>query len=248
MANRNVDVELVYGVSGGGKLSGESGKQIKADLQALVENLASKKIPTIKLFFDKADLDRKIKEVKKKLQTAFGKGIGTNINVTTQTSKGKTGASTSKATQEVTEQEKTYQALKKQINEAYKAQESFYKAKYTNSELYKKMSEEESERVMNFSDAIKNANITEEQRSNLLEQGHALQMRNEALLQTQLQKSEVSYNKVIKQMDDWIQANKALVSNNKDAAAMVKEMEDEIKSSQSDIKAGMTDTEKNGSI
>lgn len=244
MANRNVDVELVYGVSGGGKLSGESGKQIKADLQALVDNLASKKIPTIKIFFDNADLDRKIKEVKKKLQTAFGKGIGTNINVTTQTSKGKTGASTSKTTQEVTEQEKTYQALKKQINEAYKAQESFYKAKYTNSELYKKMSEEESERIMDFSDKIKEANITEEQRSSLLEQGHTLQMRNEALLQTQLQKSEVSYNKIIRQMDDWIQGNKELVSNNKDALALVKQMEDAIKASKTDIKEDMTDTEK----
>lgn len=244
MANRNVDVELVYGVSGGGKLSGESGKQIKADLQALVDNLASKKIPTIKLFFDKADLDKKIKEVKQKLQTAFGKGIGTNINVTTQTSKGKTGSNTSKTTQEVTEQEKTYQALKKQINEAYKAQESFYKAKYTNSELYKKMSEEESERVLDFSDKIREANITEEQRSSLLEQGHTLQMRNEALLQSQLQKSEVSYNKVIRQMDDWIQGNKELVSNNKDALALVKQMEDAIKASKTDIKEGMTDTEK----
>lgn len=60
---KNPDVELLFGVAGGGSVDGESGKLIKEQLESIISSINSKPMP-IKVKID----DSSIKAIKQELQ------------------------------------------------------------------------------------------------------------------------------------------------------------------------------------
>lgn len=60
---KNPDVELLFGVAGGGSVDGESGKLIKEQLESIISSINSKPMP-IKVEID----DSSIKAIKQELQ------------------------------------------------------------------------------------------------------------------------------------------------------------------------------------
>lgn len=63
---KNPDVELLFGVAGGGSVDGESGKLIKEQLESIISSINSKPMP-IKVEID----DSSIKAIKRYTRSGF---------------------------------------------------------------------------------------------------------------------------------------------------------------------------------
>ena len=186
----NVDVELLYGVSGGGDLSGASGQEISKSLNKLVKALEKAKVPTIKLFFDEKDFTSKLKAIKERITKELGGAFNININNinTSKTHKGNNAPSGVNET-------KTYLNLKQQISDAYKAQAEFAQSTVGSNEEIEKSLED----VLAKIDTWKK--LTEEQRAALRNYASELKSQNEANLARTQQDNYNRLQQSIKQVD-----------------------------------------------
>lgn len=135
-----VDVELLYGVSGGGELSGASGQEIAKSLKKIIRGLEKSKIPTVKIFFDTKDLEDKLKVIKDKIAKTLGSAGNLKNIVTIQSRDSKGSSSQARSAKALTAEQKRqqtmYSNLKKSIEETLKSENKLYKSRTKNSELY----------------------------------------------------------------------------------------------------------------
>lgn len=203
----NVDVELLYGVSGGGDLSGASGREISKSLNKLVKALEKAKVPTIKIFFDEKDLTSKLKRIKDRIAKELG-GVS-KIKINTLLNKTvKTSDSTKQSKEElelVKKQQEAYKILQDQIKKVDAQQREFYRSKQSDSEYYQSLAKSETEGIKQLEAAIQSANLTEQQRAELSNQVAAIQIKNQTALNNSVESASFSYSKIANKVSDYIQ-------------------------------------------
>lgn len=75
MAGSNADIQLLFGVRGGGEVSGESGRKIQSELQSIIDTLNKQGVYKIKVGID----DSSLKQISSQIENAF-KGLS-NIDI-----------------------------------------------------------------------------------------------------------------------------------------------------------------------
>lgn len=199
----NVDVELLYGVSGGGDLNGASGREISKSLKRLVSNLSKAKIPTVKIYFDDSDLKNKLKDLKNRITKALGEAGKTTINISGEGGKKGTRANTQSAY--LQKQAETLKALSKEVDNAYKSQEKFYKNHNTNTEKYTQDNIKQAQAVSDLSNKIQTSGLAKKRQAELEKQIGASEVNNQAVLRKEYDKTRIQYEKLVENTQMYIQ-------------------------------------------
>lgn len=227
MANGNADVELVFGVSGGGKLSGDSGKSIKQSLEELVRELENKGIPKFKIFFDEKDFKVKVSNLKKLLKSELGDSLTINIkNSQTETTKENKGTST----KSVSEETKLYKDLEKELKETYKAKKDINKVKVDNSNVEETISKlnTENEKLSASYDKVEQAQrqgaLAAEQYAELMK----MQAQDSSTVHEKLTNAQVAYGKLTDKVRNYITRTRESVGGNKQVKEALRQIEDEL--------------------
>lgn len=203
----NVDVELLYGVSGGGDLSGASGREISKSLNKLVKALEKAKVPTIKIFFDEKDFTSKLKRIKdritKELKDVGKVKINTIVNKTTRSSS--SAAQTKEDIDTINKQKAAYAELQKKIAEVNSKQKEFYHSKKSNSDYYQQLVRNEINGIKELQESIASANLSEEQRTELTNRVSTMQIRNQEALKNSAENASNGYGKIAAKVSDYVQ-------------------------------------------
>lgn len=192
MANK-ADVELVFGVSGGGSLSGASGQQIQQDLEKIVANLLKRKIPKIQLHFDTTKLKKQISDIQKLISDSLSIKLSAP-RVSNSTNKSSNFDSGS-AANTVKEQAAGYLKLQTEIKKTKDATEKYYKTLNANTALTKQQNNQRN-KIADIRTEIKESNISIAQRLSLLRQLNQNQISTTDTLTKQLRTQENAYGKV----------------------------------------------------
>lgn len=208
----NVDVELVYGVAGGGELSGASGQAILKSLQRIVKNLEKSKIPTIKIFFDGADLKTKIKAIKEKITKTLKEGGKLQVDVTAKGLSADKTKEIKESSNQIKEQTKTYNNFAKQIKDFYKQDAANAKTRYKNLDIQKQKTEQLQaatqklqQTYRNIGEAQYNQTISTPQAQSLGELQSDLQTNNDLMKQEELESVISVYNKYVAKVGQFIE-------------------------------------------
>ena len=226
----NVDVELLYGVSGGGDLNGASGREISRSLKRLVSNLNKAKIPTVKIYFDDSDLKNKLKDLKNRITKALGESG--KINISAIGGNAKSSKEQSNLSAYMKKQLSTQTALSKEIDKAYKAQEQFYKSHDTRTEKYQTDQKAQASAVKGLTEQIKTAELAQKRKKELNDQATSKAINSEAVLQREYNKTRGQYRKLVENTSMYIQRMEkqglSTAEARKQLALLRKEMQAEV--------------------
>lgn len=73
--NKNV-IELKFGVSGGGKISGESGRQILQDIQSIAKEINESGVMKLKFSLDTDSIEKEVQSTNKKITKSITQDSG----------------------------------------------------------------------------------------------------------------------------------------------------------------------------
>lgn len=73
--NKNV-IELKFGVSGGGKISGESGRQILQDIQSIAKEINESGVTKLKFSLDTGSIEKEVRSTNKKITKSINQDSG----------------------------------------------------------------------------------------------------------------------------------------------------------------------------
>ena len=201
-----VDVELLYGVSGGGELSGASGQEIAKSLKKIVRGLEKSKIPTIKLFFDTQDLETKLKAVKEKITKTLG-SAGNLKNIISIQSPNNT-ASQTRATKTLTaaqkRQQTMYNNLKKSIEDTLKTENKLYKSRTKNSEIYIQETQKQAQAMEAIENKMKRYPLKGTLKADLSSYQGGLASDNKLTAEKELTTLSDSYAKLVKKSAEFV--------------------------------------------
>lgn len=205
-----VDVELLYGVSGGGELSGASGQEIAKSLKKIVRGLEKSKIPTIKLFFDTQDLETKLKAVKEKITKTLG-SAGNLKNIISIQSPNNT-ASQTRATKTLTaaqkRQQTMYNNLKKSIEDTLKTENKLYKSRTKNSEIYIQETQKQAQAMEALENKMKRYPLKGTLKADLSSYQGGLASDNKLTAEKELTTLSDSYAKLVKKSAEFVASMK----------------------------------------
>ena len=222
-----VDVELLYGVSGGGELSGASGQEIAKSLRKIVRGLEKSKIPTVKIFFDTKDLETKLKAVKEKIEKTLG-SAGNLKNVISIQSPSNT-ASQTRATKTLTaaqkRQQTMYNNLKKSIEETLKAENQLYKSRTKNSEIYVEETQKQAQAMEELEKKMKRYPLKGSLKSELSGIQGGLAGSNKVTAQKELTSLTDSYGKLVKKSAEFVASMKKQGLSTIEAKEKLKDLE-----------------------
>ena len=195
----NVDVKLVFGVQGGGSLSGASGKEIKTKLTAIINQLK----PKIKLSIDETSIRKELKRV----QGIFKKELF-NFYPTTKTNTNNSGSSKSNKNSEesryLKEQNQQLKAWNDEIKKAGKIQQEMFKVAGNQGSAYYEGLNKEAEKLNKKLSQIGSGGTGNLAQKRVAELKNNLN-KNELALQKELTKSANSYNKVVTRIGEYIE-------------------------------------------
>ncbi len=194
-----VDVELLYGVSGGGELSGASGQEIAKSLRKIVRGLEKSKIPTIKLFFDTQDLEAKLKTIKEKINKVLGStgNLKNFITIQSRESGGNSTHASKTLTASQKRQQTMYKKLKEAIEETSKSENKLYKARTKNSDIYVDKIKQQAQAMDELESKLKRYPLKNELKSDLSSYKNKLSSDNGIVAKEELTSLQTSYDKLV---------------------------------------------------
>lgn len=226
MADNIKAIELLFGVAGGGNITGESGKKIKNQLT----NIANHIKPSIVVKVNEDQFKKQLKKLRAELQQELGT---VNINPTsTNENNSGGGKSGNKGKQDT----KTYKELKQDL-------EAIYRLRKQISGLDSTSKPQESENLSKIASGLEeqyranleNAKISEEQKQLLMQQEELLhrqlktqeninKAKREGKADDKLPNLQKSWDGLIAKSERLLQREDYLIQNNKKAAASAEEL------------------------
>ena len=213
------DVELLYGVAGGGDINGQSGKKIAASL-----NQISKKIkPKIQLSFDKKDLDVKIKEIKTRIEKILGSYKNVFKIQVPNSANAKATVSNKKVSSSEARQLTMYKNIKKAIDETRTAEKKFYNSRTKNNDLYIKEIEKQEQAIANLKNMMDNTvgygryPLKKDLKSQLKTHNSNLETENLDYAKEKLFDINFKYQQIVQKTQDWINRTKKIGVSTKES-------------------------------
>lgn len=206
------DVELVFGVAGEGRADSESYNLIASHLKSITRHLAKNKIPFIQIHIDNKQFTEEIKKIQKKLKE-LQKTVNIPVNIKENTGK-ESSNSKSKSSDNVKrlkEEKEIYNQLKKSINEAQKAKQSYFKslAKGTSNNKLRKASGSIYDGVSSLAnESAAFGKISEVKLKDLKDLDDKNQIENKKKLREELEKTELQYGKLVDKARQYIETAK----------------------------------------
>ena len=206
------DVELVFGVAGEGRADSESYNLIASHLKSITRHLAKNKIPFIQIHIDNKQFTEEIKKIQKKLKE-LQKTVNIPLNINENTGK-ESSNSKSKSSDNVKrlkEEKEIYNQLKKSINEAQKAKQSYFKslAKGTSNNKLRKASGSIYDDVSSLAnESAAFGKISEVKLKDLKDLDDKNQIENKKKLREELEKTELQYGKLVDKARQYIETAK----------------------------------------
>lgn len=201
-----VDVELLYGVSGGGELGGASGQEIAKSLKKIVKGLEKSKIPMVKIFFDTQDLETKLKAIKEKIEKVLG-SAGNLKNIVTIQSPNNTGnqkQTTKTLTAAQKRQQTMYNNLKNAIEETLKTENKLYKSRTKNSEIYIEETRKQAQAMEELENKMKRYPLNGKLKADLSSYQSGLSSENQLTAEKELTSLNDTYAKLVKKSAEFI--------------------------------------------
>lgn len=213
------DVELLYGVAGGGDINGQSGKKIAASLNQLSKKLK----PKIQLSFDKKDLDIKIKEIKTRIEKILGSYKNVFKIQVPNSSNAKGTVSDKKVSSSEARQLTMYKNIKNAIDETRTAEKKFYNSRTKDNELYLKEIEKQEQAIANLRNVMDNKvgnsryPLKKDLKSNLIGYDKNLESENLDYAKEKLFDINFKYQQIVQKTQDWINRTKKVGVSTKES-------------------------------
>lgn len=231
MAERDNVIQILFGVAGGSSISGESGAQIKKDLESIASQIK------VAVAIDDTGFKSQVQELKKYIQEEIGK-VAVKVAVgETKVTQRTSGSNTESQTKSVEKQSSAYEQLRKEIIAAANAEKARAKEVDTGTQKYKALqtqvkntgtlSRKYGPKALN-----ENKDITEDERNSLLllrqELQKTIKERQKLTAATQNDKlargSATSYNGLIANVQSLNERYSSLIKTNRDAAKVMEDL------------------------